>query len=340
MTNTLVRQAELDRIKTALFHAGELIAFESLVASAVFPVHILNILHRLPAIVARIKNLVVAVETAAHTFFEAERKVVAQVANSRTGVMEVAATLLAPLARAAIGGGTAWVKPDGVMSGQTPALNTSELACRLVEVSERTNPTIRIETFPLGSQPDAGRRIVVYVPGTRAFLGGPLDMRTNVLELAGQRSPVEVAVELGLNRVHAGAGDRVMVVGHSLGGMVAVSLADRSGQGLVPYRVDKVVEFGAPVGRHSPISGLKMLSVDGNGDFVPLLDGLGVPHWKGSSLVQLKQGLNPVENHAIKSYLEELQAGPDDTSWQRFGSTQGRPGQAHYFEFGVSGVPW
>lgn len=341
MTITVVKQAELDRIKTALFHAGEIVALESLASSVGMPLHILQIIHRLPSIINRIRHLVLSIETAAQGFFEAEAKALRHIEDSRTGVMEIAATVAAPVARLALGNGTAWVKVSQTELGQAAPANTTDLVGRLSGVSEIKTPSLRVETFPLEPENPAGaRRFVVYVPGTKAFLGGPLDMRTNVLELAGQRSPVEAAVELALSQAGAGAGDKVFVVGHSLGGMVAVSLADRSQHGLVPYEVDKVLQIGAPVGLHSPIKGLEMLSVDGKGDIVPLLDGFGAPKWQGSTLLEVNQGINPIENHEIQTYLSELTKNQPSADVQRFGQFPKEVGSVQTFEFGVNGVPW
>ncbi|MFM6962785.1 MAG: hypothetical protein ACKOWJ_00740 [Micrococcales bacterium] len=341
MPTTVVKRSEFDRIRSALFHAGELIALEALITSPAFPLHILQILQRLPVLVTRIRDLLVSVEAAAVGFFEAEQKVIAHVTDSRVGVMEVAALALAPIARVALGAGVAWVKFDRAMPGQLAPVSTTDLVARLAEVGAMKKPTMRIDTYEVNVQSiNPSRRFVVYVPGTKAFLGGPLDMRTNVLELAGVRSPVEAAVELALEKVGAASGDRVTVVGHSLGGMVAVSLAERSKTGQVPYSVDKVLEIGAPVGRHYPISGLKLLSVDGKGDLIPLLDGFGVPQWAGSSQLRLDQGINPVKNHEIEGYLSQLEAMPEEAGWQAFGAIDSRAGLARYFEFGVTGVPW
>ena len=337
MTTTLVSQSELDRIKTALFHAGELIALESLVGGAVLPLNVLNILHRLPEIVARIRRLIVDIEIAGQQFFETERRVLGQFADSRLGPMEVLATAAAPLANLALGRNLTWVRRRPYSAEAEAPQGTTTLVERLAAVSKNRVPTIRVDCY---GEAD-GRRFVVYVPGTRHFLGGPLDMRTNVLELAGQQSPVERAVELALAESGAAAGDRVTVVGHSLGGMVAVSLADKSAHGQLPYRVDQVVEVAAPLGRHAPIAGLKLLSIDGTGDLIPLLDGLGKPDWQGASRVLLpEQSLNPVENHEISSYASGLEnQQPGQQSWQRFGRLEVRAGSSSFFEFGVSEFP-
>ena len=316
------------------------------------PWRLIAILHRLPEIVARIRSLIHTVEVAGQQFFETERQVLGHLADSRIGVMEVLATAAAPMARLALGADRAWVRQT-LVSGEEPApANTATLVERLAAVAENPRPTIRVDVYGQGSV----RRFVVYVPGTKALLGGPLDMRTNVLELAGLPSPVERSVELALAKSGAGVGDRVTVVGHSLGGMVAVSLADKSAQGQVPYQVDKVVEVAAPLGRHGPIAGLKLLSIDGKGDLIPLLDGLGKPNWQGATAVSMPEAsLNLVKNHEVETYANVLGAlaskdgringlssvgstspGP---SWQGFGAVAAPPGSSRFFEFGVREAP-
>ena len=337
MTSTLVSQTELDRIKIALLHAGELIAFESLTGGVVLPWHVIAILHRLPEIVGRIRSLIHAIEVAGQQFFETERQVLGHLADSRIGVMEVLATSAAPIARLALGADRAWVRQTLVSRDELAPADSATLVERLAAVAENPRPTIRVDVYGQGQ----GRRFVVYVPGTKALLGGPLDMRTNVLELAGLPSPVERSVELALAKSGAGVGDRVTVVGHSLGGMVAVSLADKSAQGQVPYQVDKVLEVAAPLGRHGPIAGLKLLSIDGKGDLIPLLDGLGKPNWQGATSVSMPEAsLNLVKNHEIETYANELGvlASPG-ASWQGFGAVAAPPGSSRFFEFGVSEAP-
>ncbi len=335
MTSTLVSQVELDRIKLALVHAGELVALESLVGGVTFPFHVLAILHRLPEIVGRIRNLIRAVEVAGQQFFEAESKVFGHLTDSRIGVMEVLATAAAPIAQLGLGAGRVWVRSTLEQHNEPAPGSTSAMVDRLAAVAENPRPTLRVDVY--GGQ--LGRRFVVYVPGTKSFLGGPLDMRTNVLELAGKPSPVERAVELALADSGAGAGDSVTVVGHSLGGMVAVSLADKSAHGQLPYTVDKVIEVAAPLGRHAPIDGLKLLSIDGKGDLIPLLDGLGKPNWPGSSTLKVPEpSLNVVKNHEIETYATDLE-GLGGSHWQSFGAVTGPPGRSRFFEFGVSEVP-
>lgn len=339
MPATLINPSELARIQTALLRAGELIALEALV-STVLPWNIVTLLRTLPAIVNEIQRLVAAIENVGANFVTAEGKVLANLQNQRIGIPEAFAIELAPLAQVALGSGAVWVKKQPKLDSVAPPVDTRQLVERLNALSKLKRPTIRIDSY-LGS---GQRRFVVYIPGTKSVLGGPMDMRSNVLELAGKRSPVERAVELALRSAGAKANDKVLVVGHSLGGMVALSLAERSSSGQVPYTVDKVVEIASPIGALAQPGQVKTLAIEGNRDLVPALDGLPDPNWRGLTEVKLdQQSLNPLENHELQGYLgsiNQAEASAKFHPWLNFGRVGGSIGTARYFEIGLSGAPF
>jgi hypothetical protein len=134
------------------------------------------------------------------------------------------------------------------------------------------NGTIAVQT--LG--PPGQRRHVVYLPGTDRFEappgGGPdvREMRTNLELAAGLPDDYTAGIREAMHRAGVRPGEPVLLVGHSQGGMAAVSLAASPGE----FAITDVVTAGAPTAQvgHYP-AGVHVLSLEQQGDVVPLLDG-------------------------------------------------------------------
>lgn len=185
--------------------------------------------------------------------------------------------------------------------GKTTAPKSIEsVAARLNQLDNRRAAVIRIEKYKNAA--------IAYLPGTRSgafgWSGNPMDMKTNLQEIAGRRSNVL----LGLERALAGAGvkptDRVMLVGHSQGGLVAISAAERSKTGRFPFLIEKVLTFGSPVGANSAMDLPKVLSVENKHDLVPKLDGKSnpvAPNWL--TFEGAVEG-DPISAHLMESYVE------------------------------------
>ncbi len=335
MTNTLVSQSEFDRIKAALFLALELAAIESVVSTALLPINVITILRSLPDIIAEIHRLVSAIEQVAAGFSQTEHTVASYFVDERLGITEVAAAALVPLVRLISEPGSVWVKTASPAATVSAPQTVSQFANQLLVVSKQSKPQIRIDTFDLGQS----KRFVVYIPGTRGFIGGQFDMRTNTLELAGQRSTVERAVEIALRKAGAGAGDRVTIVGHSLGGLVAMNVAKRSASGQVAYTVDNVIEIGSPNGLSSTNVSARVLSIEGTNDFVPVADAL--PPQSTITTVMLDQSnKDPVSAHELDTYVKQLSAesnNPDLRQSSEVMRINATSGTSQYFDLGVRG---
>lgn len=331
MTNTLVSQSEFDRIKGALFLALELVALESVVSTAVLPLNIIAILRGLPDIIAQIHRLVSAIEQVAAGFGQAERTVASFFVDERLGITEAAAVALVPLVKLTSLPGSVWVRSAGAAAMVSAPQTIGQFANQLLVVSKQTKPQIRIDTFVVGT----AKRFVVYIPGTKSFIGGQFDMRTNTLELAGKRSPVEQAVEMALRKVGAGVGDRVTIVGHSLGGLVAMNVAKRSATGQVPYRVDNVIEIGSPNGLSSTSVSARVLSIEGSNDFVPVADALPMQSNINTLLLDQK-GADPFTAHELSTYVKQI--GSTGDALQRNSEAMridAASGTSQYFDLGV-----
>ncbi|MCW2495689.1 hypothetical protein [Jatrophihabitans sp.] len=126
------------------------------------------------------------------------------------------------------------------------------------------------------------RRAIVDIPGTKswnpAHTSDVTSIATNLRVLNGADSSYEEGVLTAMQDAGVTSTDDVMLVGHSEGGMVAVTTARdalRTGR----FHVTHVVTAGAPIGQtvgDLPAS-VQVLALEGRGDLVPHLDGADNP---------------------------------------------------------------
>jgi pimeloyl-ACP methyl ester carboxylesterase len=95
-----------------------------------------------------------------------------------------------------------------------------------------------------------------------------------------------------------------MLVGHSQGGLVAMSAAERSKSGKFPYFVEKVVTFGSPVGAKYPELLPEVLSVENKSDLVPKLDLKSNPDSPNWLTLEGQVEGDPITAHLMESYLQ------------------------------------
>ena len=138
----------------------------------------------------------------------------------------------------------------------------------LSAVSDQADGTIAIQTV---AGPD-GPQHVVYLPGTDG-VGLPWefdpvvrDGQTDLAAVAGLPNAYADGIRQALAAAGVDGSDPVLVVGHSLGGIVAGQLAHEAG-----LDVAGVVTAGSPIG--STPDGIPVLSLENRGDVVPLLLG-------------------------------------------------------------------
>jgi pimeloyl-ACP methyl ester carboxylesterase len=130
---------------------------------------------------------------------------------------------------------------------------------------------------------DGRRRVIVDIPGTKDWSLGRhtpnvTGLATNVRAIEGAATTYEHGVLDAMARAGVRSSDEVMVVGHSLGGMVAVALA-RDATRAHRFHVTHVVTAGAPVAAfvgQVPKS-VQVLALENKHDVVPRLDGAANP---------------------------------------------------------------
>ena len=117
------------------------------------------------------------------------------------------------------------------------------------------------------------------------------------------------------------AGEPIMLVGHSQGGMIAARLATqlRSAE----FTVTHLVTAGAPVGLAAVPRSVSVLSLQNQGDVVPELDGADNPRRANWITVGTAHGGSSVlAKHSVRSYLAgavdvDASADPALAHWRR-----------------------
>jgi hypothetical protein len=132
------------------------------------------------------------------------------------------------------------------------------------------------------TMPDGSRRAIVDITGTKSWNPLPTadvtSLTTNGRALVGESTAYEGGVLAAMRKAGVRHTDDVMLVGHSEGGMVAVTAA-RDAVRSRAFRVTHVVTAGSPIGRtvgQLPNT-VKVLALENSKDVVPHLDGVANP---------------------------------------------------------------
>ena len=252
------------------------------------PIKLAHLAIRLPAVVTRLRRLITAFEAMLERITATENRLLAGMAldiGITTGL------IINPPVRIS----------SAIEVGRTKApANLTSIAERMKMLDNRGSPTIRIEKY--------ANAAIVFVPGTRTgslgWTSNPMDMKTNLQEISGRVSNVEIGLEKALAAAGVKPTDRVMLVGHSQGGLVAISAAERSKTGQFPFLVEKVVTFGSPVASHASKNLPAVLAVENSYDLVPKLDGKSNPKAPNWQTHQGSVAGDPIAAHLMESYSQ------------------------------------
>lgn len=147
---------------------------------------------------------------------------------------------------------------------------------------------------------------VVQLPGTDEFFSEShvRNMGSNLNLVAGDDTAYGGAVRLAMREAGVPAGDPVMLVGHSQGGMQAAALAADPDFG---YDVTHVVTAGSPVATSGVPDDVTVLSLENSGDVVPSLDGEDNRDEAHHTTVTAdlhsgSLGAGPGANHSLETY--------------------------------------
>jgi hypothetical protein len=182
---------------------------------------------------------------------------------------------------------TAWEMPDGSGVALPEGRDRTALAARpprrlidvIADLGRRTADhrhgmiDVRILTMP-----DGTRRAIVDITGTKSWDPFPTSditsLTTNGRALVGERTAYEQGVLAAMHRAGVRTDDQVMLVGHSQGGLVAVTAA-RDAVASGEFNVTHVITAGSPIGltAGSVPSSVQVLALENGPDVVPHLDG-------------------------------------------------------------------
>ncbi|MFF2844593.1 hypothetical protein [Paenarthrobacter sp. NPDC057981] len=192
---------------------------------------------------------------------------------------------------------------------------------RLEKVYDRNNGEIEVIEF----DNSGSSSWMVLIPGTQPNTpsSNPFDIQ-GIGEAVGYRSAdVAPAVAQALREAGAEAGDQVVAVGHSQGGVHAMNLS-RDKAFLSEFDLKFVLTAGAPVGGIVPEPGISSLHLEHVQDWVPGTDGHMNPDTKDRVTVTLTEhvqtpegegpGLGPGHNQENYAKGAELVAASDDPS--------------------------
>jgi hypothetical protein len=155
------------------------------------------------------------------------------------------------------------------------------------------------------------RSWIVMIPGTQSWSPhagrNPFDLSADIAAVGGRPTAAGSVVVQGLRQCGARPGEPVLLVGHSLGGVVAAELAaDRALRREVT--ITAVVTAGSPAGVSRVPDDVHVLSLEHSGDMVPWADGTQNPDRPTWVTVTADVGESVVEAHEPAGYVETARA--------------------------------
>jgi pimeloyl-ACP methyl ester carboxylesterase len=206
---------------------------------------------------------------------------------------------------------------SGPFAPQKSPDRIAELIWHLQRTDEHSQNRIRIDRLAPMVGFAAEPLFVAYIPGTQVWAAtageNAFDATSNVAALAGPNlAASERGVEQALAMAGATAGARVLLVGHSQGGIIAGNLATRSGfhffKGPVPntnFKVVGLLTAGAPIGHLRNQMNVPTMALEHSNDVVPKLDGQLNPNRENwVTATRRLDGANPLQAHELKRYVE------------------------------------
>lgn len=171
-------------------------------------------------------------------------------------------------------------RPDLRPEATAPPRNLADLLAGLGVRNDGAHGEVDVKIL---TSPDGRRRVVVDIPGTKDWTPAHetpdvVGWAANIRAIAGGDTTYENGVLEAMRQAGVRPADDVMVVGHSLGGMVAVALARdaaRSGR----FNVTHVLTAGSPIGKFvgNLPANVQVLALENKHDVVPHLDGVENP---------------------------------------------------------------
>lgn len=272
----------------------------------------------LGGVLEKLDHLESACIAASREYFSGEQEIAADLPSMAEGAIDSGLfreTLVgvrqvgAPGSAAALGPGMAAGSPTAQTPAGAPASIESFVA-NLHSTDDRGDNLIRVDLLP-------DSLFIAYIPGTQIWAAtagkNPFDATSNVAAMAGPNlAATERGVQEALRQAGAGRHDRVILVGHSQGGIIAANLASREGvqsrDAKAPgtqFRVVGLITAGAPIGHLRDRVSVPTLSLEHTNDLVPHLDGQKNPikeNWATATRQVKAEGLTGP--HELAKYQE------------------------------------
>lgn len=317
----IATRLEIERVQASI--ANSL----SLLESQLLPTELLSkplkraaLAIELPPLTDRLRFLITACDHAAREYFGGEVQVAAGIEKVGLGAAlespapAVAASLLAAGSLLGLSTNPRVQVTNQIGGALVEAPTTLQVIRHRLESAAADKSTILIEKYE-------GNKFVVYIPGTQNWSlkrgENPLDLRSNLYAMAKpELAASERAVQLALVQAGAGAGARVVLAGHSQGGIIAANIASKQ----QPFKVSGVVTFGSPISQHGANLKVPTISLEHNNDIVPGLDLKQNPDGPNWVTVQTEAVIDPesqdsaaLQAHELEGY-EEITAAADKNS--------------------------
>lgn len=203
---------------------------------------------------------------------------------------------LLEVAARALPDGSGVARPTGLddrgAAGRAPRRLTDLLADLAQRNGDDRHGEIDVRILTL---PDGSRRAIVDVTGTKSWTPLPTSditsLTTNGRALVGERTAYEQGVLAAMRLAGVRRDDAVMLVGHSEGGMVAVTAA-RDAVASGEFNVTHVITAGSPIGLTvgSLPTSVQVLALENAQDVVPHLDGVANPDRPNVTTASTRRG--------------------------------------------------
>lgn len=144
------------------------------------------------------------------------------------------------------------------------------------EAASQHAATVQIVTV----RGEQGPAYIVQIPGTQEWSpqrgDNPFDLTSDLTLQAGRRAVLEDGVVAAMEAAQIPADAPVMLTGHSLGGIVAASIAADAAY-RKRFTITSVVTAGSPIAHVTMPADVAVLSLEEKQDLVPRLDGAANP---------------------------------------------------------------
>lgn len=274
MSEQIANQNELQRIAANL-HTAKLILEGDLLANLLtHPIRSALLEVKLFDLASSLTNLHQACLAVEHNLFRNENKLAANHNALASDLAIGGASLLAgALQVMPVTAETGvWVKRIEAASQTYVSNRVVDYVTRLQMVTSGQTAKIRIDQSKVGSL----RQFTVYIPGTQQWnplaSRNPLDVGSAIESAASgaTKSAAEKAVLAAMKQAGIGKNDRVILVGHSLGGIVAANIASQKQN----FIVNGLITVGSPTSRVITEPRIEVLNIGHSDDLVTKLDAL------------------------------------------------------------------